>query len=81
MSEKYNISASFNIPYSGWHQFDGRTLKNIYYSSGPEVKRDIDRDITVQNEIARMDFLEDEIQAMTSFPDVEKLLEKIKKSG
>ena len=33
----------------------------------------------VNNELARLDFLEDEIQAMTSYPDVERLLENILK--
>jgi hypothetical protein len=78
---KYNISASFNIPYNGWHQFNGKTLKNIYYNSEEAVQQDINRDIMVRNEIANMDFLEDEIQEMTSFPEVEQLLEKIVKKG
>ena len=33
----------------------------------------------VNNELARLDFLEDEIQAMTSYPDVERLLANILK--
>ena len=31
----------------------------------------------VNNELARLDFLENEIQAMTSYPDVERLLANI----
>ena len=37
--------------------------------------------INVENEIARMDFLEEQIQEMTSFPDAEKILKKIVKNG
>lgn len=78
MNNNFNISASFNIPYSGWSQFDGKTLKNIYYSSCQEVKSDINRDIMVQNEIARLDFLEEQIQSMTSYPDALAIIEKVR---
>ena len=78
MNNNFNISASFNIPYYGWSQFDGKTLKNIYYSSCPEVKRDINRDIMVQNELARMDFVEDQLQEMTEYPDAMAIIEKVR---
>ena len=78
MNNNFNISASFNIPYSGWSHFDGKTLKNIYYSSCPEVKRDINRDIMVQNELARMDFVEDQLQEMTEYPDAMAIIEKVR---
>ena len=78
MDNKFNISASFSIPYNGWSQFDGATLKNIYYGSGLEVKRDINRDIMLQNEIAQMDYLEEQIQEMTSYPDAEAIIQKVR---
>ena len=40
---------------------------------------DKERETTTQNELARLDFLEDEIQAMTSYPDAERLLANILK--
>ena len=37
--------------------------------------------INVENEIARMDFLEEQIREMSSYPDAEKILKKIVKNG
>lgn len=37
--------------------------------------------INVQNELARLDFLEEQIQQMTHYPDAEKIINKIKNSG
>jgi hypothetical protein len=35
--------------------------------------------ITVSNELARLDFLEDEIQSMLTYPDAEAIINKITK--
>ena len=35
--------------------------------------------ITVSNELARLDFLEDEVQNMLTYPDVERIMNKITK--
>ena len=37
--------------------------------------------INVENELARMDFIEDEIQSMTSYPDAEAIISKIQNNG
>jgi hypothetical protein len=37
--------------------------------------------INVENEIARMDFLEEQIREMSFYPDAEKILKKIVKNG
>ena len=34
--------------------------------------------VNAMNELARMDFLEEEIQAMTSYPDAEAIIEKVR---
>jgi len=44
-----------------------------------EKENKIDPRIETANELARMDFLEDEIQEMSSFPDAERLLKNILK--
>ena len=33
--------------------------------------------VNVMNELARMDFLEDQIQSMNHYPDAEKILKKV----
>ena len=35
------------------------------------------KQVNVMNEIARMDFLEEQIQSMTSYPDAEKIIQKL----
>lgn len=56
---------TYNVhPYNSW---------SVTQPSAQEVAN------AVGNELARLDFLEDEIQAMTSYPDVERLLENILK--
>jgi hypothetical protein len=37
--------------------------------------------LNVVNEIARLDFLEDEIQEMTHYPDAEKIIQKVIDAG
>ena len=55
----------YNVqPYNGW------TVPQI---SAQEIATN------VNNELARLDSLEDEIQAMTSYPDAERLLANILK--
>lgn len=34
--------------------------------------------VNVMNELARLDFLEEQIQEMTSYPDAEKIIDRIK---
>ena len=38
-----------------------------------------EQEITVSNELARLDFLEDEVQSMLTYPDAEVILNKITK--
>ena len=44
-----------------------------YTSMNPVYQLAVD----VDNEIKRLDFLEEQIQEMTSYPDAEKLIEKV----
>lgn len=39
------------------------------------------KQVNVMNEIARMDFLEEEIQSMLTYPDAEAILNKIKENS
>ncbi len=38
-----------------------------------------EQEITVSNELARLDFLEDEVQSMLTYPDAERIMNKITK--
>jgi len=44
-----------------------------------ERKTQKEQEITVSNELARMDFLEDEVQSMLTYPDAEAIINKITK--
>ena len=64
MSDKFKgISYSFSYT----PNYNGWTAPQIYDSL-----------VDVENELARLDFLEDEIQAMTAYPDAEKILKDMK---
>ena len=73
MSDKFkgfSYSTSWTQSYPDW---DNSFVNALFTAVDKE------RETTTQNELARLDFLEDEIQAMTSYPDVERLLENILK--
>ncbi len=38
-----------------------------------------EQSVTVSNELARLDFLEDEVQSMLTYPDAEAIINKITK--
>ncbi len=62
-----------------FNSFLNQTPYNIVYTvtfNGTTVT-DL-RQVEVENELARMDFLEEEIQAMESFPEVESVINDIK---
>ena len=63
------VSASFTHQYPNW---DNQFVKAIFAHNEKQQK------IETQNTIAWMDFIEQEIQEMTSFPEVDKIIEKIK---
>ena len=63
MSDKFKgISCSFSYT----PNYNGWTAPQIYDSL-----------VDVENELARLDFLEDEIQAMTEYPEAKALLKNI----
>ena len=57
-----------HVPYNVTYTvtFNGENVTNLVY-----------KDVEVENELARLDFHEEEIQQMTSFPEAEKLLNSI----
>ena len=40
-----------------------------------------EQSVTVSNELARLDFLEDEVQSMLTYPDAEVIINKIKEGN
>lgn len=63
------VSASFTYHYPNW---DNKFVQAIFAHNEKQQK------IETQNTIAWMDFIEQEIQEMTSFPEADKIIEKIK---
>tara|TARA_Y100000385_G_scaffold250106_1_gene271924 strand:+ start:696 stop:917 length:222 start_codon:yes stop_codon:yes gene_type:complete len=73
MSDKFkgfSYNTSWTQDYPGWEN----NFVNALFTAV-----DKERETTTQNELARLDFLEDEIQEMTEYPDVERLLANILK--
>lgn len=71
MSDKFegiNYSTSWTQSYPGWENNFVNALFNAV---------DKERETTTQNELARLDFLEDEIQEMTEYPEAKALLANI----
>jgi hypothetical protein len=71
MSDKFegiNYSTSWTQSYPGWDNNFVNALFNAV---------DKERETTTQNELARLDFLEDEIQEMTEYPEAKALLANI----
>ena len=71
MSDKFegiNYSTSWTQSYPGWDNNFVNALFNAV---------DKERETTTQNELARLDFLEDEIQEMTEYPQAKALLANI----
>ena len=71
MSDKFegiNYSTSWTQSYPGWNNNFVNALFNAV---------DKERETTTQNELARLDFLEDEIQEMTEYPDAQRMIRNI----
>ena len=71
MSDKFEgikYSTSWTQSYPGWDNNFVNALFNAV---------DKERETTTQNELARLDFLEDEIQEMTEYPEAKALLANI----
>ena len=71
MSDKnddYTWSYSFKQSYPNW---DNSFVNQIFLYNEKQ------QEIETQNELARLDFIEDEIQSMESFPDAEKIMQQI----
>lgn len=71
MSDKFkgfSYSTSWTQSYPDW---DNNFVNALFTAVDKE------RETTTQNELARLDFLEDEIQAMTEYPEAKALLANI----
>lgn len=71
MSDKFegiNYSTSWTQSYPGWENNFVNALFNAV---------DKERETTTQNELARLDFVEDEIQEMTEYPEAKALIANI----
>ena len=54
-------------------------LKQFYYEqSDAGTRRSVNRSVEIDNEIARQDFLEQDIQNMLTYPDAERIINSIK---
>ena len=67
-------SASFNQQYGNWQ------FPSIFSKEQSERSTQKERSITVSNELARIDFLEEEVQNMLTYPDAERIIKKIKEA-
>jgi hypothetical protein len=71
MSDKFkgfSYNTSWTQSYPDW---DNNFVNALFTAVDKE------RETTTQNELARLDFLEDEIQAMTEYPEAKALLANI----
>lgn len=68
-------SASFNQQYGNWH------IPSIFSFEQSDRSTQKERSITVSNELARLDFLEDEVQSMLTYPDAEAIIKTIKEAN
>ena len=66
-------SASFSQQYGNWQ------FPSIYSNEQLERTTQKEQSVTVSNELSRLDFLEDEVQSMLTYPDAEAIMNKITK--
>ena len=74
MSKKWSYSASFNQQYGNWQ------FPSIHSKEQLERTTQKEQSITVSNELARIDYLEEEVQNMLTYPDAERIIKKIKEA-
>lgn len=65
-------SASFNQQYGNWQ------FPSIFSNEQAERSTQKEQALTVSNELARLDFLEDEVQDMLTYPEAESIINRIK---
>ena len=68
-------SVSFTQQYGNWQ------FPSIYSNEQVERTTQKEQSVTVSNELARLDFLEDEVQSMLTYPDAEVIINKIKEGN
>ncbi|MGY8864690.1 MAG: hypothetical protein ACKVJK_03565 [Methylophagaceae bacterium] len=68
-----SISASFKIEYPNWPSTTGGQMTQI------EPARTVSTEVA--NELARIDFMEQEISKMLTFPEAEAIINKIMNEG
>ncbi len=68
----------FNGYFASWTQ-PYVSMNGFWSNEQFERSTQEEQSVTVSNELARLDFLEDEIQSMLTYPDAEVILNKITK--
>ena len=68
----------FNGYFASWTQ-PYVSMNGFWSNEQSERTTQKEQAITVSNEIARLDFLEDEVQNMLTYPDAEAIINKITK--
>ena len=68
-------SVSFTQQYGNWQ------FPSIYSNEQVERTTQKEQSVTVSNELARLDFLEDEVQSMLTYPDAEAIINTIKEGN
>ena len=68
----------FNGYFASWTQ-PYVSMNGFWSNEQFERTTQKEQEITVSNELARLDFLEDEVQSMLTYPDAEHIINKITK--
>ena len=68
----------FNGYFASWTQ-PYVTMNGFWSNEQFERSTQKEQSVTVSNELARLDFLEDEVQSMLTYPDAEAIINKITK--
>ena len=68
----------FNGYFASWTQ-PYVSMNGFWSNEQFERTTQKEQSITVSNELARLDFLEDEVQSMLTYPDAEAIINKITK--
>ena len=74
-------SAKFTQDYQGWTETNPFISALFDLTMKEQLERTTakEQSVTVSNELSRLDFLEDEVQSMLTYPDAEAIMNKITK--
>lgn len=79
--KKLHMTYTFKYPYPKWSELRSRDLKQIYYNTTPEVKQSIQQDVVTENELALLDKIDQQVHAMLTYPDAERIINRVMKGN